>query len=329
MIRDLEAGAIMEGYGQGLKEAQDASGRLTAENREEAKRLANELDLKDHHAIQSFGGQAQQNLSYLSDKLLKHIQKRDIAFAGDVISMLAAKLTELDPNELFENESSFLGKIFGKKGAVPQELISKFQKASAEIDRLTVKAERCRTALLSDMFLLEKLSRINEESLHLLNSHIAAGEIRLKAMELDVNQGNWDTSQVMLGEKLEEHAAQKLEQRLYDLKLSREVAVQSAPQINLILQANSALADKIETSIMTAVSLWKNQVAMAISQLRKQSTRQMRDKVPEAENELFVKNAEILKTVTANTVKEQQSGLIDVQTLSSACKKLLAIIKAE
>ncbi|WP_419882952.1 toxic anion resistance protein [Peribacillus sp. B-H-3] len=329
MIRDLKAGVIMEGYGQGLREAHDAAGLLSAENREEAKRLANQLDLKDHSAIMSFGGQAQQNLSYLSDKLLKHIQKRDIAFAGDVISKLAAKLTELDPNELLEDGSSFWQKIFGKRGAAPQELISKFQKASAEIDRLTVKAERCRTALLSDMFLLEKLSRINEESLRLLNSYIAAGEIKLTAMELDVNQRNWDTSRALLDEKLEDDTAQKLGQRLYDLKLSREIAVQSAPQISLILQANSALADKIEISIMTAVSLWKNQVAMAISQLRKPRTRKMWDQVTEAENELFVKNAEILKTVTANTVKEQQSGLMDVQTLSSACKKLLAIIKAD
>ena len=156
-----------------------------------------------------------------------------------------------------------------------QEVLSKYQKTGAQIDRISVKLDRSKNVLLSDIKLLEQLYETNKEYFHALNVYIAAGEIKLEEIHqktIPRNEkgcrGNKRSNEVPGSERYDSVCGPAWISDLYDLKLSREITIQSAPQIRLIQNTNQALVEKIQSSIMTAIPLWKNQVAIALTLIR-------------------------------------------------------------
>ena len=250
--------------------------RLPEENRTKAYQLAEQIDPKNHEAIISFGTPAQSKLLSFSHIMLEHVQKQDVGEVGEIISDLMKKLNEVNPDELSPERKSFFSRMFGKFSSSVQEVLSKYQKTGAQIDRISVKLERSKGVLISDINMLEKLYENNKEYFQALNVYIAAGEIKLdelynqtipelkKAAESADDQMKFQEVNDML------QFADRLDKRLYDLKLSREITIQSAPQIRLIQNTNQTLVEKIQSSIMTAIPLWKNQVAIALTLLRQQ-----------------------------------------------------------
>ncbi|NMD68774.1 toxic anion resistance protein [Bacillus sp. DNRA2] len=305
---------------------------IPPENREKAFQLAQQIDPKNHQAMIQYGTQAQSKLLTFSHTMLEHVQKKDVGEVGDIINDLMKRLNDISPDELKE-KPSFFSRMFGKISGSIQEVLSKYQKTSAQIDRISVKLDRSKNVLLSDIGMLEKLYETNKDYFHALNVYIAAGEIKLEELNektIPALKRAAETSQDQM--KFQEvndmiQFADRLEKRLYDLKLSREITIQSAPQIRLIQNTNQALVEKIQSSIVTAIPLWKNQVAIALTLLRQRHAVEAQKQVSKTTNELLLKNAEMLKTNTIETAKENERGLVDIETLKQTQASLITTLE--
>lgn len=306
---------------------------LPEENREKAYQLAKQIDPKNHQAMISYGSQAQAKLLSFSHTMLEHVQKKDAGEVGQIISDLMKKLNDVNPDELKSEKPSFFSKMFGKISNSVQEVLTKYQKTEAQIDRITVQLERSKNSLVGDINYLEKLYEHNKDYFNALNVYIAAGELKLEEMQTKIIpelKKSAEASQDQM--KFQEvndmlQFADRLDKRLYDLKLSREITIQSAPQIRLIQNTNQALVEKIQSSIMTAIPLWKNQVAIALTLLRQRRAVEAQKQVSKTTNELLLKNAELLKTNTIETARENERGIVDIETLKKTQESLITTLE--
>ncbi|MFE4707058.1 toxic anion resistance protein [Peribacillus simplex] len=306
---------------------------IPEENRAKAYQLAEQIDPTNHQAMISYGTPAQSKLLTFSNSMLEHVQKKDVGEVGNIISDLMKKLNELSPDELKPDKPSFFARMFGKLSGSVQEVLSKYQKTGAQIDRISVKLDRSKNILLSDIVILEKLYETNKDYFQALNVYIAAGEIKLeeihgktipelrKSAESSNDQMKFQEVNDML------QFAERLDKRLHDLKLSREITIQSAPQIRLIQNTNQALVEKIQSSIMTAIPLWKNQVAIALTLIRQRHAVEAQKQVSKTTNDLLLKNSEMLKTNTIETAKENERGLVDIETLKKTQANLISTLE--
>lgn len=306
---------------------------IPPENREKAFQLAQQIDPKNHQAIITYGTQAQSKLMTFSNSMIEHVKKEDIGEVGEILSDLMKKFNEVNPDELKPEKRSMFSKMFGKISNSLQEVLSKYQKTGAQIDRISVKLERSKNTLMSDVVFLEKLYEHNKEYFHALNVYIAAGELKLDELNQStipkLKQKAETTQDQMAFQEVNDmmQFADRLDKRIYDLKLSREITVQSAPQIRLIQNTNQALIEKIQSSIMTAIPLWKNQVAIALTLIRQRNAVEAQKQVSKTTNELLLKNAEMLKTNTIETAKENERSLVDIETLKKTQENLIQTLE--
>lgn len=306
---------------------------LTEENRQKAMGLAQQIDPRNHQAITLYGTQAQSKLLNFSHSMLEHVQNKDVGEIGDILGDLMKKLEQVNPDELRPEKRNLFSKLFGKISSSVNEVLSKYQKTGAQIDRITVKLDHCKKALMTDNMMLEQLYENNKEYFLALNIYIAAGEVKLEELQTvtipelkrkaEKSQDQMDFQDV--NDMMQ--FADRLEKRMYDLKLSRQITTQSAPQIRLIQNTNQALVEKIQSSIMTAIPLWKNQIAIALTLIRQRSAVEAQKQVSKTTNELLLKNAEMLKTNTIETARENERGVVDIETLKKTQENLVSTLE--
>lgn len=306
---------------------------LSDENKQKALQLAEQIDPKNHQAIILYGTQAQSKLLNFSHSMLDHVQNKDVGEIGSILSDLMKKLEQVNPEELQPEKRNIFSRLFGKISSSVNEILSKYQKTGAQIDRITVKLEQCKKALMTDNMMLEQLYDKNKEYFQALNIYIAAGEVKVEELhnkiipelkrKADLSQNQMEFQEV--NDMLQ--FADRLEKRLYDLKLSRQITTQSAPQIRLIQNTNQALVEKIQSSIMTAIPLWKNQIAIALTLIRQRHAVNAQKQVSKTTNELLLKNAEMLKTNTIETAKENERGIVDIETLKKTQENLVSTLE--
>ncbi|BDG78298.1 MULTISPECIES: toxic anion resistance protein [Bacillus] len=307
---------------------------LPEENKEKAYQLAEQIDHNNMNSIVLYGSQAQSKLLNFSHTMIDHVQKKDVGEIGEILGELMKKLEQVNPDELQSKKKGFLARMFGKVSHSLQEVLSKYQKTSVQIDRISLKLEHSKNALLSDNKLLEQLYDKNKEYFSALNIYIAAGELKLDGLrtktipELKRQAESSEHNQMAVQEVNDLiQFADRLDKRVHDLLLSRQITIQSAPQIRLIQNTNQALAEKIQSSIVTAIPLWKNQVAIALTLLRQRNAVDAQQKVSDTTNELLLKNAELLKTNTIETVKANERGLVDIDTLKKVQESLISTLE--
>ncbi|PLC13881.1 toxic anion resistance protein [Bacillus paralicheniformis] len=306
---------------------------LSEEKRRRAFQLAEQIDPKQHDSMTLYGTQAQSKLLNFSHEMLEHVQKKDIGEIGQVLSDLMKKLEQVSPDELKTEKRNFFSRFFGRVSHSVQEVLSRYQKTGAQIDRISVKLEHSKSALINDNKMLERLYEKNKEYYEALNVYIAAGQLKLEELK------HQTIPELKEKSKTEHHHmavqdvndmiqfADRLEKRVYDLTLSRQITLQSAPQIRLIQHTNQVLAEKIQSSIMTAIPLWKNQVAIALTLLRQRRAVEAQKKVSATTNELLLKNAEMLKANTIEIAKENERGFIDIETLKQVQDNLIGTLE--
>ncbi|MFS0862659.1 toxic anion resistance protein [Fredinandcohnia sp. 179-A 10B2 NHS] len=306
---------------------------LPEENKAKALQLAEQIDPTNHQAMISYGTPAQNKLLSFSNTMLEHVQKNDVGEVGQIISDLMKRLDDMKPEELSVEKRNVLSRMFGKISNSVQEVLSKYQKTGAQIDRISVKLDRSKNVLLSDIAILEKLYENNKDYFDALNVYIAAGELKLEELNRKTipelkKQAEITQNQMKVQEVNDMvQFADRLEKRVHDLKLSREITIQSAPQIRLIQNTNQALVEKIQSSIMTAIPLWKNQVAIALTLIRQRNAVEAQKQVAKTTNELLLKNAEMLKSNTIETAKENERGLVDIETLKKTKENLISTLE--
>ncbi|WP_316273851.1 toxic anion resistance protein [Bacillus halotolerans] len=307
---------------------------LPEENKEKAYQLAEQIDHNKMNSIVLYGSQAQSKLLNFSHTMIDHVQKKDVGEIGEILGELMKKLEQVNPDELQSKKKGFLARMFGKVSHSLQEVLSKYQKTSVQIDRISLKLEHSKNALLSDNKLLEQLYDKNKEYFSALNVYIAAGELKLDGLRTKTipemkRQAESSEHNQMAVQEVNDliQFADRLDKRVHDLLLSRQITIQSAPQIRLIQNTNQALAEKIQSSIVTAIPLWKNQVAIALTLLRQRNAVDAQQKVSDTTNELLLKNAELLKTNTIETVKANERGLVDIDTLKKVQESLISTLE--
>ncbi|WP_062350762.1 toxic anion resistance protein [Bacillus kwashiorkori] len=306
---------------------------LPEEEKQRVFQLAEQIDPTNHQALLLYGTQAQSKLLNFSHTMLDHVQKKDVGEIGDILADLMKKLEQVNPEDLQPDKRGFLSRMFGKISNSVNEILSKYQKTGAQIDRISVKLEHSKKALMADNALLEKLYETNKQYFQALNIYIAAGEVKLEELETKVipdlrKRAELSGNQMDVQEVNDMiQFAERLEKRLHDLKLSRQITIQSAPQIRIIQNTNQALAEKIQSSIMTAIPLWKNQIAIALTLLRQRSAVEAQKQVSKTTNELLLKNSEMLKTNSIDVARENERGLVDIETLKKTQENLISTLE--
>ena len=307
--------------------------RLPVEDREKALQIANQMPVGNYEAVISYGANAQNELSRFSHTMLDHVQSKDVGPVGDILKDLMGKLNEINPEELTEQKQSGIMKLFRKVSKPIQEMMTKYQKLSTQIDRIGVQLEHSKVGLLEDVKMLDQLYDQNKTYFQALNVYIAAAEIKrdelsqeiIPKMRRDAESSNDQMAIQEVNDMVQ--FLDRLEKRIYDLQLSRQITIQSAPQIRMIQQTNQTLAEKIQSSIMTSIPLWKNQIAIALTLNKQRKAVESQRLVTETTNDLLVKNSEMLKVNSIETAKENERGLIEVDTLKKTQENLIQTIE--
>ena len=306
---------------------------LDGKHQEQARALAKQIDEKNLQAIISYGAAAQKQLGEFSHQMLSHVQAKDTGEIGDILNDLMERLNETDPNDLVAENQGFFQKFFGKIKKSIYEMQAKYQEVGSQVDKIAIRLDHEKNGLLNDNLSLEQLYQRNKDFFDALNIYIAAGELKLVELQetlipeaLEKARVTGDQMDVQVVNDLEQFL-DRLEKRNHDLKLTRQMTIQQAPQIRLIQNTNQALAEKIQSSITTTIPLWKNQIAIAMTLLRQKDAVTAQRQVSETTNQLIQKNSEMLKISTIETARENERGIIDLETLQKTQKDLIETLE--
>lgn len=307
--------------------------KLPPERQEQAKQLAGKIDATDAQSVISYGSAAQTKLSEFSQSMLNHVQVQDIGSVGDSLTELMYRLQEANPDELRAGEGNIFQRVFGKVKQSIYEVTAKYQKIGAQIDKIAVKLDKEKDGLLKDNLMLEQLYQKNKDYFDALNIYIAAGELKMEELQtttipeaMKKAEETGDQMDVQIANDYTQFL-DRLDKRTHDLRLARQITIQQAPQIRLIQNTNQALAEKIQASVATAIPLWKNQVVIALTLLRQKDAVTAQRQVSETTNDLLKKNSEMLKISAIETAKENERGIVDIETLQKTQNDLVETIQ--
>lgn len=303
--------------------------KLPEQRQKQAYALAEQIDESNIESVMTYGAAAQQKLGDFSHSMLDHVQNQDTGEIGETLNDLMFRLKEANPDDLKAEDSNIFKRLFNKVNRSIYEVTAKYQKIGAQVDKIAVKLDKEKDLLLRDNSMLEQLYTKNLDYFEALNIYIAAGEVKVedlltKLIPAAVEKAENSTNQMDVQRVNDlNQFLDRLEKRVYDLKLARQMTIQQAPQIRLIQNTNQALSEKIQSSINTAIPLWKNQIVIALTLLRQKDAVQAQRQVSETTNDLLKKNSEMLKTSSIETARENERGIIDIETLQQTQTDLI------
>lgn len=307
--------------------------RLPDHRQDQARKLAKQIDEKNLAGVISYGAKAQKKLSEFSHNMLHNVQLKDTGEVGDILTELMTTLQTSDPKELTAKPSLF-SRVFGQVKASISDTQIKYQKIGHQLDKVVIRLEREKNELLNDNMQLEQLYQKNKDYFDALNIYIAAGELKIEELQSEIipqaiekagqTNSSMDVQEVHdLNQFLE-----RLDKRTHDLRLTRQMTIQQAPQIRMIQNTNQALAEKIQVSVHTSIPLWENQITIALSLLRQQDAVTSQRMVSETTNQLLRNNSQMLKQSAIDTARETERGIIDLETLQQTQKDLIETIES-
>ena len=298
---------------------------------QQARELAKQINEEDMQSIITYGANAQSQLKDFSNAMLEHIQVKDVTGIGDAIVDLMTQLQQNDPKEL-SARPNLLQKVFGKVKTSISETTLRYQQISTQIDRVAIRLERDQNELLNDNVMLESFYEKNRDYFEALNVYIAASEVKMQELQektipaaLEKAQASQDAMDIQKVNDLNQFL-ERLDKRTHDLRLTRQLTIQQAPQIRMIQNTNQLLAEMIQASIMTAIPLWENQITIALAILRQQNAAVSQQMVSDTTNNLLLKNSEMLKQSTIDVAREAERGVIDIETLRQTQNNLLSAL---
>ena len=306
--------------------------QLSKDRQEQAKALSEKIDASDSQSIVSYGAMAQKQIGDFSHQIIAQVQNQDLDVVGEQLRELLARLNDTDPSQLTNQKQNRIQRWFKKQKASLYEMNAKYQKVGYQIDEIAGHLTRQKNGLLNDNLQLDSLYQQNLEFFEALNVYIAAAQIkaeRLRQEELPAlkDQVTSEHDQMTIQKIADlEQFINRLEKRIYDLELTREITIQQAPQIRLIQNANQNLAEKIQSSIYTAIPLWKNQIAIQLSLYRQKDALDAQIAVTDTTNQLLTENSELLKQSSLETARQSERGVVDIETLKHSQQNLIDTI---
>ena len=317
-----------------MKEISMEKFQFTQEDREKAASIKENLDLMDSQACLQFGTAAQRSIAEFTDQILSQVRAKDSGYVGELLGELLAELKEVDVTDP-GNDEGFLAKIPFLKSAKnkAEKLISRYEVLKVQVDRIEAKLEQARMEMLKDIGMFDMMYEKNLEYFRNLNLYIAAGEEKIEELQREElprlrkeAADSGDPMAAQLVHDFEENAG-RFEEKIHDLKLSRTIAIQTAPQIKLIQNNDKLLVDKIQTATLNTIPIWKSQIVIALGLGKQQKVLKLNQEISETTNELLARNAQLLKINTVETAREAQRGVVDVETLKKTNQDLIETIR--
>ncbi len=307
------------------KDAQNMQ-NFTEEEQKMIDEFSKQIDILDTKLVFSYGAAAQQNISQFSDAALKNVQTKDLDEVGDMIANLVVELKGFDADE---EESKGLFGFFKRQSNNVASMKARYDKAEVNVNKICEGLEKHQIQLLRDIALLDKLYDQNLTYFKELSMYIAAGKKRLESFRAEELKAAYDKAKASgLPEDAQaakdmSDKADRFEKKLYDLELTRNISLQMAPQIRLIQSSNQLMAEKIQTSLVNTIPLWKSQMVLALGVAHTQEAMEAQRSVTNLTNELLRKNAEKLHMATVETARESERGIVDIETLKQTNKMLI------
>lgn len=295
--------------------------------------LINQLDLEDSNSILAFGSDAQEEMSTISESMLEGVRNKDLGSTGAPLNDMIATIRGFDIDELNPNKKlGFWGRLFGKAKPV-SVFLSKYDDVRKQINSITDKMEVQKTQLLTDIVSLDKLYEANLSFFHKLELYIAAGDEKLRqldATDIPVLEkiAEKETDNMMHAQAVRDLRGVRddLERRVHDLRLTRQVAMQSLPSIRLVQENDKMLINKVNSTLINTVPLWKNQLAQAVTIFRMSDTAETVKKATDLTNDLLESNADNLRTANAEVRTQMERGIFDVESVRKANTQLIETI---
>ena len=295
--------------------------------------LSEKIKPMDHDALLNYGTEAQSHMSQFSHRILNEVKTTDVGPVGESLNGLMSKLKSVNPDELNSENQSKLKRLFRRTKASVNEVFSEMQSVGSQIDRISIELDKHKNNLVKDVDMLDELYNMNKDYFDELSLYIEAA----KKKQHDLQQEEVPKLRAQAkstGNQMDVQAASDMEQfidrldkRIYDLQLSRQIAIQTAPQIRMIQNVNQALAEKIQSSILTSIPLWKNQMSIALTLMRQRNAVSAQKAVTDTTNDLLLKNSELLKQNALDTATENERGVVDIETLKTTQNDIIETIE--
>jgi len=299
---------------------------LSPEEQKQVDAFSQKIDLADSAVVLNYGAGSQQKIADFSDAALANIRTKDLGVVGDMIGDLVVELKGFSADE--DTKKGFFRRSVSKVAA----LKARYDKAEVNVSKISQMLEEHQVQLLKDIALLDKLYQRNLTNFKELTMYILAGKKRLEHARTvtleEMKKKALDSGRPEDAQAANDYAnlVNRFEKKLYDLELTRTVSIQMAPQIRLIQNNDAAMAEKIQSTIVNTIPLWKSQMVLALGLYHSQQAMEAQRAVTDMTNELLRKNADMLKTGTIETQKESERGVVDIETLQYTNQSLITTL---
>ena len=299
---------------------------LSPEEQKMVNDFAQKIDITNSQMVLQYGAASQKKLSDFSETALSRVKTKDMGETGELITSLISELQGFDATT--EQPKGIFG-FFKKTSNSIEQLKTRYDSADKNVERIKAQLEDHQVTLMKDITMLDKMYELNLVYFKELTMYILAGKKKLaevRANDLKAAQEKAQRTQLPEDAQAARDLADlcdRFEKKLYDLELTRNVSIQMGPQIRLIQSNDTMMAEKIQTTIVNTIPLWKNQMVLALGIAHSQQAMQAERAVTDATNELLKKNAATLKQGTIEIAKESERGIVDIETLQQTNKQLI------
>lgn len=301
---------------------------LTPEERKMVEDFAATIDVSNSNVILQYGAAAQKKIAGFSENALQNVRTKDLGEIGEMMTNLIGELRNMDDAE---EKGGFFG-FFKKTSNKISTMRTKYDKASVNVDKICTVLEDHQIQLMKDVALLDEMYKLNLTYFKELSMYILAGkrkleEVRTKELPPLVEKAQ-KTGLPEDAQAANDMAAlcNRFEKKLHDLELTRMVSIQMAPQIRLIQSNDTVMTEKIQSTLVNTIPLWKSQMVLSLGLVHSQQAMEAQREVTNMTNELLKKNAEMLKTGTVETAKESERGVVDIETLKQTNETLISTL---
>lgn len=300
---------------------------LTEEEKAAVESFANQIDLTNSSVILQYGAGTQKKMAEFSENALENVKTKDMGEVGNLLSDVVSELKNFD----VEEEKGFLG-IFKKTANRLQTMKAKYAKAETNINEICNVLESHQVQLMKDVALLDKMYELNLTYFKELSMYILAGKKKLQEVRetqlkdlLQKAQASGLPEDAQAAKDLD-NMCTRFEKKIYDLELTRTISMQTAPQIRLVQSNDTMMVEKIQSTIVNTIPLWKSQMVLALGVEHSAQAAEAQREVTDMTNELLKKNAEKLKLSTIDTAKESERGIVEMETLKATNESLISTL---
>ncbi|EJU27137.1 toxic anion resistance protein [Selenomonas sp. CM52] len=305
---------------------------LTPAERAEVEKIKEGLDLTDSAAIIDFGTAAQKNIADFSDSILCNVRAKDSGYVGELLGELLTNVKSFEPKS---SDGGFLKKLPLVSSLVgkAETMMQGYEKVSVQVEKVKTSLQKARMLMMKDVTMLDTLFAKNLEYFKTLELYIRAGEEKMQEMrEVTLPKLRAQaaaSSDPMAAQVVSdfESSVERFEKKVHDLKISKTISIQTAPQIRLIQNNDKVLIDRVQSAIYNSIPLWKNQMVIALGLANQKKVLEMQHSVNEMTNDLLKKNAEMLKIGTIETAKENERSIVDIETVRKVNDDLVTTIE--